>query len=1316
MAASGGPDAVGHTWEDEASGCDSSLPAFGPGAVTLTGVRATQGPFALGFTTEYYGVPVSQAWLSPAGFLAFSSQATDVANQSFPDAANPDHLVAVYWTSITTADITYESSPTSFHVRWAQASPLGAISFHLVVHSDARLRMYWETIPRGLVSTVGYEDDRGSRGVTFLLQGVPVEPGFTTLSNGRSLCIIPPPNLDCSSPVVVSCGSSVPLVLPATATTPATAYECTPNRYAGNEQVIRLDVTEPAAVTVTISNPSLDIIHVPGPPACSEFECLQQVDGVISWPMLYPGSQWLVIDKLAAGGGDAYELTVSCDPIAEALACGGSIAGDTTSGRLLRDAHSCRPGDYSGREVYYRVTHPGGSLLASLTGAPDLDVFILDANDLAACHAGDDVMAAAFGLTPGDYLVAVDGPPGSEGPFTLSLACGPQISCSFEPEVLACDSIVSASTAGGTSSVTRYACSPVDLPGPERAYRVQVPPGTAHLIVELQTDADLVAHVLGSCDEGDCEGGPGRLTCATSPAAGEHVIVVDGASPAGGAYTLSVRCDQGPVFDRWTTCTRARTAGQAPGCGISNPWPTTNATTAAPMWSFDDGAFCVSDAGHVAHPFYLAGDDCTFAMYVVAECGTTMNIPLCDNETASMRVYDVLRGQYMDLTGTSLDPACPWTMSGTRVGWQDCAGTNCAWNENVTTISFDGSPTLCGIFRLEFTNWGGFVWDLFANCSGLNEPGFMIYDNLCEALQSYSPRPELSIVNPVLSGACPSYTLDFELHNTGCTPATGFCVRTWEEPAAGPPDVDLTDEALLCDLSLAPGEIRRFTVPVSLTAATAQAIRLEADADGVVEECSEAPGGSVVACAPELGRRVWRVPTCGGCVVVPAGRVQPTKTCVGGDVVFDATGSLVQPCVQGIEHAWTTLPAPPPPGTTCAGADELECWSDAGSVLRLPALSPPPGQRFVTIHLWTRCTEDPTCVNAAPFPLTVEVHRPPEMGTGSAFDLDPCQGALGLSWDAATFWHDPALGPGTYSVYRAVSTGDLAADCLAALAPANRIATGLAATAYFDSTTVPNERYVYVVEAEDREPINPCSPSGPSRAGAVDRLCLAELAGAPAWDELDDVAPHPGVGSTLRASLGDEEGVFLSWDDVRAVPGRELFRIDRSTDPRFASALVSTPSDVPSLDDRSAPGALYFYKVIVLDSCGNEAAPSFPSLPARDAGCRPLPLSCGLSVSGDTSSCASVLADHSCDPGADASGPDRHHEAWTLAGGEVTLTLSAPGGGLRLVVYDTTLTRCLGASDTAVTLTGVPPASRLVVVVDGAPGTEGPYDLSMTCR
>ena len=112
-ATTGPPDTFGYSWTDQSSGCSTGIPGFGAGAVTATAVApATMlGPFPLGFTMPYYGQPVNQVWISPAGYVSFTAQpSTPYTNQTIPSTTPPNDLIAAFWCSPTTADL--PSSPS----------------------------------------------------------------------------------------------------------------------------------------------------------------------------------------------------------------------------------------------------------------------------------------------------------------------------------------------------------------------------------------------------------------------------------------------------------------------------------------------------------------------------------------------------------------------------------------------------------------------------------------------------------------------------------------------------------------------------------------------------------------------------------------------------------------------------------------------------------------------------------------------------------------------------------------------------------------------------------------------------------------------------------------------------------------------------------------------------------------------------------------------------------------------------------------------------------------------------------------------------
>jgi hypothetical protein len=212
-------------------------------------------------------------------------------------------------------------------------------------------------------------------------------------------------------------------------------------------------------------------------------------------------------------------------------------------------------------------------------------------------------------------------------------------------------------------------------------------------------------------------------------------------------------------------------------------------------------------------------------------------VPLWDNETGNIQIKNCETGTYEWLTAASTGG---WSMSGTNIQWEDCGGLDPRWNNQTTDISFDDPVALCGVYRVEFIDWGGYVWDLFANCTGTNDPGFFIYDNLSEARFSHHLRPELSISNVNVSGICPNLIVGADVTNTGCDLAdVTICVETslgghWEEIV----------------YAVGPGMTKRGSTPIVAPSCTVS-FRITAfvDCNNDIIECSEA-GGSAIACSP----------------------------------------------------------------------------------------------------------------------------------------------------------------------------------------------------------------------------------------------------------------------------------------------------------------------------------------------------------------------------------------------------------------------------------------------------------------------------------
>ncbi len=116
-----------------------------------------------------------------------------------------------------------------------------------------------------------------------------------------------------------------------------------------------------------------------------------------------------------------------------AIACGQSVAGDTTGQANNHSGYTCG-WDASGPEIIYSFTLAAGSgynLTAELPSfSADLDLYLLAAG---GCDAGTCLSSTSYGNTSatasnvpaGTYYLAVDGYSGAAGTFDLRLTCTP---------------------------------------------------------------------------------------------------------------------------------------------------------------------------------------------------------------------------------------------------------------------------------------------------------------------------------------------------------------------------------------------------------------------------------------------------------------------------------------------------------------------------------------------------------------------------------------------------------------------------------------------------------------------------------------------------------------------------------------------------------------------------------------------------------------------------------------------------------------------------------------------------------------------------
>ena len=279
------------------------------------------------------------------------------------------------------------------------------------------------------------------------------------------------------------------------------------------------------------------------------------------------------------------------------------------------------------------------------------------------------------------------------------------------------------------------------------------------------------------------------------------------------------------------------------------------------------------------------------------------HLPFWDVESGHIRIFDMLRGRvrgpsrprttcppsdpnYVFMTGTDIE----WISDGSCPTGNPAAATR-RYNNRIMDVRFFGTPSVCGVYRIELLGWGGFNWDLFANCTGRDAPGFMIYSNVCEALAAWNalaPAPDRRRRGDQL-GDCPSPPASSHARQHGLPRRRGCAgagrelhgrsperLRHPERPGGGHgcPGFDLG--------------------PFSSTPVT---VLLDPGSPGAIFECSEA-GSNPVTCSPPASVSHERTfqPCPEGCHT-SADAGEPSVTiCEGESLTLDGSGSAIIGC------------------------------------------------------------------------------------------------------------------------------------------------------------------------------------------------------------------------------------------------------------------------------------------------------------------------------------------------------------------------------------------------------------------------------------
>ena len=895
-----------YAWRDTADGALAG-PGFFDGTVFTETPADDAAPFevVLPFAFPYYDGSYTSLWVSDNGWVSFQDPGNDARPLagSTPSPTAPPLMLALYWGDLDCSEPAFGLSIRHGEVRSAGAYRVqytardvdsGAPAFlDLYLFQDGRLKFQYRTIPAFGGKTIGIQEASGTDGFAVVDRGA-VAPGVPDPPPGDyTIEIVPPPLLfdECGLIPALACGPQVlDESLPGTLPANVAIYGCGEDPWWGRERVHSLELSAATRVQATLTEGTGTDLALHLVSGCSERDCVTGPVTALDL-VLGPGSYQLAVDAPLPEDEGSYTLELDCEPLGERIACGDEPSGDTAGGTNLLWRSPCAPGaNFSGPERLHTLdlAEPNNLRVELETAVPELDLLLLRVPDGAALTEGEclqwgDETLVLGGLPAGEYVVAVDGRDGLTGSYTLRTSCTVELDCAVAGTAdfgLASRQVLSGDTAAGLALADGYSCAPdLLLDGRELVFELILPADGELGVRETVAGSGLSWFVLEDCNEGNCVGDTAG-TCPSVLPAGVHRLVVD--SPAGAEAPFELELVFSEPQGHWSDCEELQVFPQP------DPLP-----TVLTEWNFSDNAYCHQDPESLNYP-----DGCSFGMYVAVRCGTSFHVPLHDVESGHVRVFDILRQEYVELTAESTSG---WVETGTDISWQDCIGDNPLWNEQTTDVWFENADGLCGVYRLEFPEHSGNVWDLFANCSGDNAPQFPIFDSLCGALEAYQPLPELTLESASLLTDCPSWSASYVVRNDGCVGAAGFAVVLLDD------GVPVGEERVA---SLGPGETFAGGFSGSFPGASSGNVTMVVDFADEVEECSEIPGAG---CAG-AGQESIRVSDCAAaCSASASALALPDTVCPGASVEVDASASVVSGCLAGVPEYRLVGPGGPGP-------------------------------------------------------------------------------------------------------------------------------------------------------------------------------------------------------------------------------------------------------------------------------------------------------------------------------------------------------------------------------------------------------------------
>lgn len=1217
-AATGGPDGAGTTWADVNSGCpveaDSLVLANEGSFVAGSGTEFFIGPLDLGFAFPFHGRFVSECWLHSAGLIFLQPPPADAlsVNQPIPFPGDgAAGFIAPYWTHFDFAltphcwweshvpegyfKISYSMIPQDSFV-W---SP---VEFEVYLYRSGDIRIEYVNPSDGLAATIGTEAPSETTGLQ-MRHDASYTNGMTFgTPTPFSICITPAPTgFVCTGAGTIDCGAAQAGTLPGGVPTNATAYNCAAGTWDAVEIVQEIVIPVLSDVSLTLTDTDGRDMAIFLLSRCAVSACLAGGGTSVEALAVMAGTYLVVVDAATAADEGSFMLAVLCTPTAMPIACGDTMVDDTTGRPNHVQDEACGPPlDWTGSDAVFEVDFtPPGHLAATVASATGHGVFIFDASRPLIrenCLVGGVDGAVFYDPPAGRYLILVDGPAGSEGPFTLSLDCAPQISCGTAVGTIACMDAVSGTTIGRDDFVDFYRCSGIPHDGPEAVHVFDAPTRQTVSFVLETSDPRLDLFLLDACDEASCVAfGDSEMSVNLSP--GRYYLVVDGSDEAAADYTLRSFCGSGLVP---TTVSLAGNEGE---CFDEHKigWLTPELALADVVFAIDLTESMGGEVAALRDNMQSIIDNLQGFIADVAYGLISYKDYPRSASVSTPCVYSGAYGQIGDYPYLLMEPvttdrvAIQSAVDGMVVGGGGDGPE--AFNRMLHEAANDAALGWRPGARRILVNFGDDMphdCDVL-RCLGDSAPARLGVDlgrdgvpNTADDLETLEVVQGLVDANIVL--------IHFDSSGGGSVGAWSYADvwNCWAQATGG-----------VADGLNADGSVPRNIGGIGCDPATRTDCLAELVADRILAHGSACADLRLEA---QPGYEAWLVDP--GAVHpnvrLPAVKTFDIRFCIpvgtppgpydfevrllcGGELVatqqvhvdvMDCVGSIgSEPADATIcEGESVDLDASGLTTVGCSGSTEYEWRDETGAIVGTTAAITVSPAAQTTYTVEARCSTSPPCTTTADALVSVEL--PPVFELVAVADPEPCNLGLEVTWDPAQF--RDATGTGTYAVYRSEI------DCADALTRPP-VALGIPDLRWVDATTAIGPSYWYVVQAEDARTVTACTP-GPANGGAVNEnvVCAGPIAESP------DASTPSGPWWTLRI-LHDADVVTLSWAGSRPLVAGEHFHLLKGHDETSFTMINPEGQLATGWTEVDATRPLQFFDVRIANPCEIESLDDEPA-------------------------------------------------------------------------------------------------------------------------